>query len=428
VLLVSRRQEAVSRSEIFEKVWSDVVVSDGALTQAIRTLRRALGDDVREPVYIRTISRHGYRFIFEPVCEEEEADEPDARPAPSYAPPHVSVAADDPFEAPLAELLRTGFNPADAADLERRREAAESLHLLGTPEALRRLDGRPGFEAALAMLRDARWEVPGSGDVPLLGRSGGWRALGLLSSMRLRRAARQASARWGAAAAGGALAGTIAGLVGGLVLRASPGAQLPPSIPVALALVGAAIGGLGAAGVGAGLAVAEALARSWRGAALVMCGALGGGTIGAVSHLLGRWTLEDLFGTPLAAVGGGIEGLVIGAAAGAGYALATPRREGGMASPRGARRLGAALVTGSCCALAGIFLAWAGAHPGAVSLDFIARSFQGSLITLTPLARLLGENEVGPVTRTTLSAYEGMLFGAGLTLGLTRRPGARPAA
>jgi DNA-binding winged helix-turn-helix (wHTH) protein len=69
ILLLKRRHEAVHRREIFDTVWSDVVVSDGALSQAVRTLRRTLGDDSREPVYIRTVSRHGYRFAFERVVE-----------------------------------------------------------------------------------------------------------------------------------------------------------------------------------------------------------------------------------------------------------------------------------------------------------------------------------------------------------------------
>src|SRR5262245_2666768 len=62
VLLVERRREAVAKQAIFDEVWSDVVVSDGALSQAVRTLRRALGDDSREPRFIRTVSRHGYQF------------------------------------------------------------------------------------------------------------------------------------------------------------------------------------------------------------------------------------------------------------------------------------------------------------------------------------------------------------------------------
>jgi DNA-binding winged helix-turn-helix (wHTH) protein len=70
VLVVERRQKAVSRREIFEQVSADVVVSGGALSQAIRTLRRTLGDESREPQFIRTVSRHGYSFVFTDVVEE----------------------------------------------------------------------------------------------------------------------------------------------------------------------------------------------------------------------------------------------------------------------------------------------------------------------------------------------------------------------
>ncbi|HET8647106.1 MAG TPA: winged helix-turn-helix domain-containing protein, partial [Vicinamibacteria bacterium] len=90
VLLLERRGEAVHRRQIRDAVWSDVVVSDGALSQAVRTLRRALGDDSREPVYIRTLSRHGYRFVFADVVEE--AEEAGAA-APHAAPPAAAPSA-----------------------------------------------------------------------------------------------------------------------------------------------------------------------------------------------------------------------------------------------------------------------------------------------------------------------------------------------
>jgi DNA-binding winged helix-turn-helix (wHTH) protein len=72
LLLIERRHEAVHRREIFERVWADGLVSDSALSQAIRTIRRTLGDDSREPVFIRTVSRHGYRFVFPDVIEEAD--------------------------------------------------------------------------------------------------------------------------------------------------------------------------------------------------------------------------------------------------------------------------------------------------------------------------------------------------------------------
>ncbi|HEY2943148.1 MAG TPA: winged helix-turn-helix domain-containing protein [Vicinamibacteria bacterium] len=418
ILLLERRHEAVHRREIFETVWSDVVVSDGALSQAVRTLRRTLGDDSREPVYIRTVSRHGYRFAFDGVVEEPEDGAPPSTPAAAPAPISpvpATRAMGDPFEAALEKLLA-------GPDEEVRREAAEALHALGTAEALRRLGRRPGHEAARALLRDARWDVPGAGPVPLVGQPGGLAAARILTTMRLRRALRLAQRRWAAASAGGSAAGAVAGALGGLALRLAPGSHAPASVAVTLALVGAIVGGLGAAGVGAGLAAAEAVARSRRGAALVLAGAAGGSAIGMLSNLVGRWALEGLFGRELPDVGGGLEGLAIGAAAGLGYALATPRHEGGMATPRGADRLRAAAVTGLSCAAAAVVVTALGGHLAGTSLNFVARSFQGSQVGLAPLARMLGEPELGPLSRAVIGAYEGAFFGFGLALGLTRRP------
>ena len=77
-LLVERRADAVSKADLFAVVWSDVIVTDGALAQAVRTLRRALDDDPKAPRYIRTVSRHGYQFVAA-VTEEPDVETP--RPA-----------------------------------------------------------------------------------------------------------------------------------------------------------------------------------------------------------------------------------------------------------------------------------------------------------------------------------------------------------
>ena len=63
VLLLDQRHRVVTRQEIFDRVWADVVVSDGALSQAVRTIRRCLDDDPRESRFIRTVSRQGYQFV-----------------------------------------------------------------------------------------------------------------------------------------------------------------------------------------------------------------------------------------------------------------------------------------------------------------------------------------------------------------------------
>jgi DNA-binding winged helix-turn-helix (wHTH) protein len=421
VLLVERRGEAVHRRQIRDAVWSDVVVSDGALSQAVRTLRRALGDDSREPSFIRTLSRHGYRFVYEDVVEEpdEAAVLPSTASAETGAGGAAGLSAPDAWERLLARLLAPDPDNATEDD---RRSAAEELHALGTAEALRRLDRRPGQARGRALMRDARWDVPGAAAVPLLGSPDWPVAVASLVRLRLRRAARLIAARWTAACAGGAVAGVVGGLMGSIVLLRAPGSTAPLTLPVGLAVVGAIVGGVGAAGVGAGMVAAEALARSARGAALVILGSLAGGATGALASAAAHLTLADLFGQTLPSVGGGLEGLVLGGACGAGYALATPRPAGGMATPHGLGRLRAALVTALVCAAAGLVLTLAGGQLTGASLNALARSFHGSQLTLEPLARLLGEKELGPVTRGVLAVGESALFACGLVLGLTRRP------
>src|SRR5258708_39201338 len=95
VMLVERRGEAVRRREIFDAVWGDVVVSDGALSQAVRTLRRALGDDPRDPQFIRTVSRHGYQFVHAAVVEEADHGHLPALAMPDAEPPAPPAARDE---------------------------------------------------------------------------------------------------------------------------------------------------------------------------------------------------------------------------------------------------------------------------------------------------------------------------------------------
>ena len=351
VLLVERRNEAVSRHDLLDAVWSDVAVTDGALSQAVRILRRTLGDDPREPSFIRTVPRHGYRF----VCDvAEEPDEGPPEPVRAAEEPARAAAAEPgaggSFEQALEALLDDDAGDPEAADV-RRRQAAETLHQLGTAEALDRLDRRRGHAVARAYLRETRWDVPGAGSVPLLGYPGWLAAARILFLLRLRRVARLAGRRWLAAAAGGAAAGAVAGFLGGLVLYFGPGSTAGGGVVAVLPLLGTATGGVAAAGVGAGLAAAEAAFRARRWLALAAAGAASGLAVGAAAHLLGRLVLEGLFGRDLSPVTGAVEGLVLGGAIGLGYGLATPTGEGGMATPHGLARLRVALLTGLACAL-----------------------------------------------------------------------------
>ncbi|MBS2013678.1 MAG: AAA family ATPase [Deltaproteobacteria bacterium] len=53
---------SVTREELFRDVWNGVVVTERALTQAVLTVRRALGDDGNDPTMLLTVRGRGYRF------------------------------------------------------------------------------------------------------------------------------------------------------------------------------------------------------------------------------------------------------------------------------------------------------------------------------------------------------------------------------
>jgi DNA-binding winged helix-turn-helix (wHTH) protein len=418
VFLVEHRGEAVHRRDIFDRVWSDVVVSDSALSQAIRTIRRVLGDDSRAPRFVRTVSRHGYRFVFADVVEEDDAGEWLAAEA---APPGRGAPDEDRADAYEPLLQRVTAVAANASEEEEQREAAEVLHALGTSEALRRLGTRPRHAFARALLRDTRWDAAEAGPVPIVGQPSAVAVAHELVRLRLRRAATVASARWGGASIGGGLAGLLAGAAGGLILTAAPGSAAPLAVVPVLAGIGGCCGAAGGAGVGAGLSAAESIVRSRRATALICGGALGGAAAGAAAQWLGRWSLAALVGVNVD-TGGSLEGLVIGGAAGLGYSVATSRAEGGLAAPRGRVRLGAAGVTAAACGLAALALTLAGWPLVGGTIHAIAQASVGSQATLTPLGRLIGEPDFGPLTAAVIGTGEGALFGLGLTLGLTRRP------
>jgi DNA-binding winged helix-turn-helix (wHTH) protein/tetratricopeptide (TPR) repeat protein len=65
--LAQQAQELVTRQELFERIWGGMAVTDDALTSCIQELRRALGDDARQPRYIETRHRRGYRLMIPAV-------------------------------------------------------------------------------------------------------------------------------------------------------------------------------------------------------------------------------------------------------------------------------------------------------------------------------------------------------------------------
>src|SRR5690349_2260146 len=62
-VLIGRAGTPVTKQELFSAVWGKTVVTDDALVTCIQELRKAFADDARQPSFIETRHRAGYRFI-----------------------------------------------------------------------------------------------------------------------------------------------------------------------------------------------------------------------------------------------------------------------------------------------------------------------------------------------------------------------------
>jgi transcriptional activator of cad operon len=78
--LADRAGDVVSIDELLDQVWSGVIVTPDSVYQAVAQLRRLLGDDPRQPAYIATVPRLGYRLI---ATVSSAGDGPPAPMAPT---------------------------------------------------------------------------------------------------------------------------------------------------------------------------------------------------------------------------------------------------------------------------------------------------------------------------------------------------------
>ncbi|HKQ13896.1 MAG TPA: winged helix-turn-helix domain-containing tetratricopeptide repeat protein [Steroidobacteraceae bacterium] len=104
--LLDRPGELVGKQELFASVWQDTIVSDDALVACVQELRRALADDSRQPRFIETRHRRGYRFL-PPVRQVVQAVDCSSRPM-------VAVL---PFENASADPEQEYFSDAITQDI-----------------------------------------------------------------------------------------------------------------------------------------------------------------------------------------------------------------------------------------------------------------------------------------------------------------------
>ncbi len=71
--LLEQGQRVVGFDELIERVWAPAVVNEETVTQRVRLLRQSLGDDGRNPRYLRSVRSQGYQLCVAPQPWSEEA-------------------------------------------------------------------------------------------------------------------------------------------------------------------------------------------------------------------------------------------------------------------------------------------------------------------------------------------------------------------
>ncbi|HTS47611.1 MAG TPA: tetratricopeptide repeat protein [Bryobacteraceae bacterium] len=151
VFLCSRAKQVVPKQDVVDAVWNGRFVSDETIKGSFHQLRKALGDNPRQPRFIETLPKRGYRVSVEPqplaaatTSEAQELTEK-GRAALSEQPTEASlkqarlyferaVEAEPENAAALAGLARTyvlmaSFGLGSAAELLPRAKVAASRAL-----------------------------------------------------------------------------------------------------------------------------------------------------------------------------------------------------------------------------------------------------------------------------------------------------------
>lgn len=117
VYLCSRAGQVVPKQDVLDTVWGGRFVSDDTVKGCFYQLRKALGDDSREPKIIETLPKRGFRILVTPSVLDGEPD--------LYAKGRAALAAETPASLKQARLYFDRFleiepdHPAALAGLAR---------------------------------------------------------------------------------------------------------------------------------------------------------------------------------------------------------------------------------------------------------------------------------------------------------------------
>ena len=108
VELACQQGEVVSRDQLINAIWETPFVTDEVLSRAISMLRKCFADDPKEPQFIQTVPKRGYRLISPVTLPEPESAPGSSQPATADSPaqPQIARTRHSPIiAAVLATLL-----------------------------------------------------------------------------------------------------------------------------------------------------------------------------------------------------------------------------------------------------------------------------------------------------------------------------------
>jgi TolB-like protein/DNA-binding winged helix-turn-helix (wHTH) protein/Tfp pilus assembly protein PilF len=111
LVLIESGGRVLSKNEILSAVWAESFVEESNLSQTIFVLRKALGEDKKDPRFIVTIPGRGYRFIAKVTENAESAETIEESPKAEIRNPESRIPNPAP-QIPLAPkyfLIGVGF-------------------------------------------------------------------------------------------------------------------------------------------------------------------------------------------------------------------------------------------------------------------------------------------------------------------------------
>lgn len=111
VCLAENAGEVLPKDKLIQSVWPDAFVTDDVLTRSTSELRKVFKDEAREPRFIQTIPRSGYRLIAPVSCDVVKEIETDL---PVQVPAEITATArKSPARLPKS-LPSEGYSRKDA--------------------------------------------------------------------------------------------------------------------------------------------------------------------------------------------------------------------------------------------------------------------------------------------------------------------------